>query len=138
MTDIVIQLKRRRHYFHLFIGFIWLIVAISSILVNETLHWIDCLYFIISLIYFAHFLYDQKHEYLIIKEGILKPNRLYGNKHNVLEKDIISIQKKWNEYIISTGKNEVKLNIELIEKKSLDKLQAFFKSLGLSEENLSI
>ncbi len=135
---LTIKLKKWRRYTNLVIGLVWSILGMAFLFDGETPNWLDYLYFFISITYITHFLYDQKHHYLIIENGVIKPNKLYGMKPKIKVDDIQSVTKKWGEYKVESSGKSLSINTQLIEPESLEALKRFFKSLELPEEKLEL
>ena len=133
-----IKVKKWRRYTNLFVGIAWSILGVAFIFEGETPNWLDYLYFFISVTYIVHFLYDQKHHYVVIENGVIKPNRLYGMKTKIRTDKIQSVSKKWGEYKIETGDKSLTLNTQLIDEKSLEDLKKFLQSLNLPEDKIAL
>ncbi|SDG68461.1 hypothetical protein [Psychroflexus sediminis] len=61
-----IEFIKRRLYAHLIIGGLWFVLGVTGFIIGENIYWFGYGYLRIGILYLGHFLYDQKHQYLII------------------------------------------------------------------------
>lgn len=133
-----IKLKKGRLYFNLILGFVWIGLGFGSYLDGEPMKWLDYSHLVIGATFLCLFVYDIKHQYLTIENGMIKPNRLHGMKQNIRIDEIESISKKWGEYKIKTANESLTVSSQLMDNKSLEELKEFFKSLNLPDEKLAL
>jgi len=138
LRSLKIRIKKWRRYTNLISGIVWFCLGCAFLYIEDTSSWTNYLYFLISLSFVGHFLYDEKHHYLRIENGIIKPNRLYGMKARIEIDKIQSITQKWGDYRIETPNKTLSINTQIIDKDSLEDLVSFFKSLKLPEDKLMI
>ncbi|MFD0933544.1 hypothetical protein ACFQ0R_13140 [Psychroflexus salinarum] len=89
-----INLNKKRLYTNLFLGTLWIFLGASYFIFGETMSWIGYMYLILGILYLAHFLYDFKHQYLIIEKGRIQKNVLYSFKNSIELSEIEEIKKK--------------------------------------------
>ena len=132
-TSIVmkIRFKKKRLYANLIIGIVWTLLGIYSLLEDDNLRWSDYGYLIIGLLYIGHYLYDLTTQYLTIENGSIRKNGLYGFGKKINLNDIYWIKKFASDYILKTKTEELKINTELIDKNSLNELNAILEKLNL-------
>jgi hypothetical protein len=127
--------KRLRHnlifgIFFVGLGFSYFVLDANPILSGY-------LYSICGLIFIFQYVYDVKHQYLLITNGLIKKNKLYGWKNNIQIDEITEIVGTDAHYILKSPTQQVKINPSLIEKQSLLELIQFLRELDLpSNKNL--
>ena len=126
-----IRFKKKRLYANLIIGIVWTLLGIYSLLEDDNLRWSDYGYLIIGLLYIGHYLYDLTTQYLTIENGSIRKNGLYGFGKKINLNDINWIKKFASDYILKTKTEELKINTELIDKNSLNELNAILEKLNL-------
>ena len=84
---------------------------------------------VISLMYLGLYLYQNKNQYLIIENGFIKKNDLFGKKFNLIE--IIEIKKIAGDIILKTDSREMKIDTQLIEPHSLELLKTRLEKLNI-------
>lgn len=129
-----IKFKKKILYSKLILGLICLIIAPITLLRNEDLHWSDYIYFIIGLLYLAHYAYDVTHQYLEIEDGVIKKNSLYGFRKKLNLKDIDTIKKFAGDYTLKSNDTELKIKTSIIEDHSLTSLVKVLSELDLPQE----
>ncbi|MCU4163773.1 hypothetical protein [Carboxylicivirga caseinilyticus] len=132
-----IKLKKTRLYTNLIFGFVWVIIAIISIIGREKYQWTDFAYLVVGCLYLGHYLYDSINQYLIIDNGIIRKNVLYDFSKSIHLNDIKSIKKFAGVYTLKTDKKELKINTNLIDPVSLEELNKLLGELDL-EPNKTI
>ena len=128
-----IKFKKKRLYTNLLLGLIWSVLGVISLLGDDNLRWIDYGYLIIGTLYIGHYLYDLINQYLIIKNGSLHKNILYGFTNKINLNEIKLIKKNAGNYTLKTETNKFKINTELIEERSLIELNKILGELNLQE-----
>lgn len=104
-------------------GIAFLLIAITSIIFGDSQLYF---FFGIGLIYIVIGVYRIKVNYVTAKDGYLK--RDFGKK--ILLKDIIEVKRFAGDYIFKTREREVIIDINAVDKKSLEKLDEFVESLA--------
>lgn len=118
--------KRLKHY-QIF-GLIWLALGATAIFfIPDNIF--NYGYFIIGVLYFGTFLFENTRQYLTIENGILTKHHLISKKINLEE--VKQIKKFAGEYILITDSAQLKINIELIEKNCLEKLNHLLDNLNI-------
>ncbi|MGO4911727.1 hypothetical protein [Leeuwenhoekiella sp. W20_SRS_FM14] len=129
-----IKFKKKRLYANLVLGLIWVIIAPLSLLKDEGLNWSDYIYFGIGVFYLAHYVYDLKHQYLEIEDGVIKKNSLYGFRKKMNLKDIDRVEKFAGDYTLKSNDTKLKINTSFIESQSLTSLVKTLSELNLPTE----
>ena len=89
-------------------------------------------YVFMSILYFGQHIYEYKNQYLTIQDGTIRKNSWYGKKLDLNQ--ITWIKKFAGDYILKTDKEELTINTELIEEKSIAELNRILGELNLSPE----
>ena len=126
-----IKFKKKKLYTNLFLGAFWTVLGIFNLQDDSNLRWTDYIYLIVGIIYIAHFLWDLKNQYLIVENGTIKKNMLYGYGKRLNLNEITCIQNDAGDYIVKTESHKLKIRVELIEEKSLSELKTILDKLSL-------
>ena len=129
-----IKFKRKRLIVNLFLGILWIVLGILNILTDDKIRWNDYGYLVIGILYIGHYLYDLKNQYLIIENGTIRQNGLYGFRKKLNVDEINWIKKFAGDYTLKTEQKELKINTELIDKDSLSELNKILAELNLPPE----
>ncbi|MEP6260336.1 MAG: hypothetical protein ABJ092_02070 [Gillisia sp.] len=124
-----IRYKKRYLNANLGLSFLWFIFFIIGILIKDEFHLADLGWTVISLMYLGLYLYQNKNQYLIIENGFIKKNDLFGKKFNLIE--IIEIKKFAGDIILKTDSREMKIDTQLIEPHSLELLKTRLEKLNI-------
>jgi len=127
-----IKYKKKRLYRNLILGTVFLVLAVFNLIEDDKIHWADYGYLVVGILYVGEYLFDVTNQYLTIENGVLKKNSMFGKKINLNE--IIWIKKFTGNYILKTENQELKINTELIDKKSLEELNEILITLKLPSE----
>ena len=118
--------KRLKHY--LIFGILWLVLGTTAVIFNSD-NIFNYGYLIIGILYLGTYLFENNKQYLTIENGIISKNHLIPKKINLNE--IKRIKKFAGDYILKTDSTELRINTELIEKKSLTELDTVLENLNL-------
>ena len=129
-----IKFKKKRLLTNLILGIGWIGVGTFNILEDDNLRWLDYGYFVLGILYVGHFLYDLTNQYLIIENGTIRKNGLYGFRKKINLDEINWIKKFAGDYTLKTEQKELKINTELIDKGSLTELNKILAELNLPSE----
>lgn len=129
-----IYLNKKRLKTHLFIGALWMILGLSYFIFGETMFWLDYAYVSVGAFDLFQYFYSLKHHYLIIENGTITKNVLYGFQNKIELNEIKEIKKIGGDYILKSQMRNLKINPDLIQKESLEKLNTFLKKLNLPSE----
>lgn len=121
--------KKRYLIANLGLSLLWLVFFLIGIFIKEELHWADFGWSVISLMYLGFYLYQRKNQYLLIENGFIKKNDLFGKKFNLNE--IIEIKKFGGDIILKTDSREMKIDTQLIEPDSLALLKTQLEKLNI-------
>ena len=127
-----IAYKKRYLIANLGLSLLWLVFFLIGIFIKEELHWADLGWSVISLMYLGLYLYQRKNQYLIIENGFIKKNDLFGKKFNLNE--IIEIKKFGADIILKTDSLEMKIDTQLMEPGSLILLNAHLEKLNIERD----
>jgi len=75
-----IKLSKKRLYTNLLLGVMWILFGMSYFIFETIMPWFGYAYSILGTLYLAHFMYDYKHQYLIIGNGKIQKNIPYHIK----------------------------------------------------------
>ena len=126
-----IRLKKSRFYSNIIPGVIWIALGIITLLEDENLRWLDYGYLVIGFLYIGYFLFDLTNQYLIIENGIIRKNILYGFGKEIRLDEINSIEKVAGDYRLSAGATKMKIKADLIEENSRVELKRILDELNL-------
>ncbi len=129
-----IRFKKKRLYINIILGLVWTILGISRLLEDKELGWLDYGYLLIGVLYIGHFLFDLTNQYLIIENGTIRKNVLYGFGKKFNLNEITWIKDFAGDYILKTETKELKINTALIEEESLNELIGILSNLDLPTE----
>ena len=118
--------KRLKH--SLIFGIVWLALGTTAVIFNSD-NVFNYGYLIIGFLYFGTYLFENNKQYLTIENGIISKNQLIPKKINLNK--INRIKKFAGDYILKTDSTELRINTELIEKKSLTELDTVLENLNL-------
>ncbi len=118
--------KRLKH--SLIFGIVWLALGTTAVIFNSD-NVFNYGYLVIGILYFGTYLFENNKQYLTIENGIISKNHLIPKKVNLNE--IKRIKKFAGDYILKTDSTELRINTELIEKKSLTELDTVLENLNL-------
>jgi hypothetical protein len=80
------------------------------------------------------YLYDVKHQYLIIENGIIKKNKLYSLKNKILIEDILEIKGTNKGYLLKSEKVNLKINPKVIDEESMPDLIQYLQSINIPDD----
>jgi len=80
------------------------------------------------------YLYDVKHQYLIIENGIIKKNKLYSLKKKILIEDILEIKGTNKGYLLKSEKVNLKINPKVIDEESMPDLIQYLQSINIPDD----
>ena len=109
-------------------GILWLVLGTTAVIFNSD-NVFNYGYLIIGILYFGTYLFENNKQYLTIDNGIISKNHLIPKKVNL--NDIKQIKKFAGDYILKTDSTELRINTELIDKKSLAELNTVLENLNL-------
>ena len=121
--------KKRHLNVNLIFGLIWLVWFFVGVFGKEELNWTDYGWIFIPLMYLGLYLHQKNYKYLTIENGIINVNGPFGKKLNLTE--IKRIKKFAGDYILKTDKSELTINTQIIDPKSLTKLNTELKKLNV-------
>jgi hypothetical protein len=127
-----IKYKKKRNYINLALGLFWILLGVISFIQDDSIRWTDYGYLLAGTLYIGQFLWDITNQYLTVENGIIKKNTPFGKIINLNE--INWIKKFAGDYTLKTETEELKINTELIEEKSLSELNRILTELNLSPE----
>ncbi|EDM43963.1 hypothetical protein SCB49_10247 [unidentified eubacterium SCB49] len=130
-----IQFKKKRLYFNLILGVIWITLGLFSLFEDDKRRWTDYIYIVLGIFYIIHFIYDYVNQYLIIENETIKKNILYGFGKKLKLNEIIAIKEFAGDYTLKTDTATLTINTNLIDKTSLSQLKSLLENLNLSADN---
>lgn len=130
-----IKFNKKKYYLNLFLGVLWLIIGTVIPVINGEFNVFDYIYTACGVLLLSIFLYDFKHQYLIIENQTIQKNFLYGGWNRILKlEDVTSIEKSYLNYTIKTKSNQLQINADLIEDESYKALKSILQILNIPEE----
>jgi len=123
-----IKYKTKKRYWRLVIGLTWSIFGIFFLFFDKKLAWND-LSIIIGIVYLGIWIYEYINQYLTIENGFIKTSNHSSEKIKLTE--IKQIEKLTDDYILKTDKAVLKINIQIIDKNSLAKLNTELEKLNV-------
>lgn len=126
-----IKFKKKKLLFELLSGLFWTFIAIDGIIGTENVRWAKYILLLLGIFYLGTFIFNATQHYLIIENGTIQRNGIFGYKKKINLKDIIQIKEFAGDYKLITEQTVLKINTELIDSNSLEELQTFLKKLNL-------
>lgn len=126
-----IKFKKKKFIYNLVFGVLYLAIGLEGIINQENVRWTKYFFFILGTIHLITFLFEIRNQYLIIENGILKKNILFGHNKEIHLKDIILITEFGEEYKLITEQTVLKINPELIDNNSYNELILILSELNL-------
>ena len=123
-----IHYKKKRLKHALIFGSIWLVLGTLAI-INDSENYFSYGYIVIGILYFGTYFFENKKQYLTIKNYTISRNSLRPKKIKL--SDVIKIRKFAGDYILVTEKTEFRINTQIIRKQSLIDLDAELEKLDL-------
>ena len=111
---------------------VWLILGTVVLINNEFSNWTDYFWILMAFVYIAMYTYENINQYLSIDNGEIKLNQPFGKKISLNE--IRSIKRFAGDYILKTEKEEMTINTQIIEPKSLNQLNEELERLSVKWE----
>lgn len=119
--------KRFRHY--LIFGILWTILGFLNLNYSGDNNWIDYGFLVIAILYWSSYFYEKSNQYLTVDDDFIKKNSINGKK--IYLSDINWIKKFAGEYILKTDTEELTINTEVVDEKSLIELNRILSKLDL-------
>ena len=127
-----IAYNKKRLQASLYISIVWFLLgALQMILMKDQL-WLGFGWIVLAVLFFISFLYKSKKKYITITDHFIKQNSPFGKTIKV--SDIKIIKYFSEDYIIKTDTEEIRINTNLIEEKSLDNLHDTLLSVKVQEK----
>ena len=123
-----IKYKQSRLYTNLIFGLLWMTLGIFAIIEKEKFRWYDMIYIVFGLIYSAQSAYEYYYQHLTLTKDFICQHALFENKQIKLA-DIINVKSIAGDYIIKTKTDELYINSNLLDKKSLNQFIEKLKTL---------
>ena len=123
-----VSYKNNRVYFNLVLGVLCLLHGSYSVSSKEGT-WFDYSWFAFSFVYLVVFFYKAKYKYLTLENGFIKQNWPFGKKMKLSEISQISLFS--DEYILKSKFKKMRINTNIIHKKSLIDLKEELKKLDV-------
>jgi len=123
-----IRFTKKQFNYYLVFGILWLILGIS-LLTFESGNFFRLGYLTIGVLYLGGYIFMKNRQYLTIKDGVITKNNLIPKKINLVE--ITKIKRFAGDYILKTNNNELTINTQLIDKKSLADLDTVLEKLDV-------
>jgi hypothetical protein len=119
------------------LGIFWLLLGTLDLIFGDAIQIFGILYLAIGLLLVSHYVYDLKHQYLIIDNHTIQKNFLYGGWNRKIKfEDIESVEKSYLNFTLKTKTTQLKINADLIEEKSYKEFKTILLSLNLPESNM--
>ena len=124
-----INFIKKRITHNLFLGGFMLLAGIVMWIKADRIL-ISSLWIVIGTLQFGFALYERKHQYITIENGLI-------TKHSIFKKEIEidkieKVRRFKSSYKIETADKTVTINKNLIEAESMYRLDDFFKSLNIN------
>ncbi|WP_100615521.1 hypothetical protein [Confluentibacter citreus] len=123
-----IRYIKKRLKYNLIFGILWLVLGTASV-IFESGTIFNYGYLVMGVLYLGTFFFENNKQYLTIENGVLSKNELIPKKINL--NDISHIKKFAGDYILKTDVTELRINTQLIDKKSLSELDIILENLNL-------
>jgi len=124
-----IKYKNKRFKKHLIFGILWTILGLLNLNYSGGNSWIDYGFLVIAILYWSSYFYEKSNQYLTIDDDSIKKNSIAGKK--IYLSDITWIKKFAGDYILKTDTEELTINTEVVDEKSLNELNRILSKLNL-------
>jgi len=111
------------------LGSVWAIMFVLQLVFKEELQWVDYGWVLLSAGYFSIYLYQRLYGYLIVEDGYLLKNGPLGQRMALAE--IGQVRKFAGEYILSSGKAELRVDTQIMAPEPLPILLGFLENLDV-------
>ncbi|WP_037320047.1 hypothetical protein [Salegentibacter sp. Hel_I_6] len=125
----IIYYQKKRLNYKLYTGIGFLIIGIAIALLNN-FSLIYYTWILLGLLQLATWYYEKKHQYLYITEDSLTKNSLF--RKSIKLNELTAIWKLRTSFTLQTKKNKIKIDKDLIEDESLNKLTDFLNQIELN------
>jgi hypothetical protein len=127
-----IRYKKKRLNSNLFIGIVWGIFGLLSLTYDGPIRWMDFGYVFMAILYLGQYVYEYNNQYLTISNGTIRKNKLFGKKIELNK--ITWIKKFAGDYILNTENQELTINTQVVDEKSLPELERILSEINLAPE----
>ena len=124
-----IKYKNKRFKKHLIFGILWTILGFLNLNYSGDNSWIDYGFLVIAVLYWSSYFYEKNNQYLTVDDDSIKKNSITGKK--IYLSDITWIKKFAGDYILKTDTEELTINTEVVDEKSLVELNRILSKLDL-------
>jgi hypothetical protein len=129
-----IKFKKKRLRYNLNIGILMTCLGSAYFIFDASPMISGYLYLAAGLSMTFQYLYDVKHQYLIIENGIIKKNKLYSLKNKILIEDILEIKGTNKGYLLKSEKVNLKINPKVIDEESMPDLIQYLQSINIPDD----
>jgi hypothetical protein len=129
-----IKFKKNRLRYNLNIGILMTCLGSAYFIFDASPMISGYLYLAAGLSMTFQYLYDVKHQYLIIENGIIKKNKLYSLKKKILIEDILEIKGTNKGYLLKSEKVNLKINPKVIDEESMPDLIQYLQSINIPDD----
>ncbi|MBT8211371.1 MAG: hypothetical protein KJP14_12665 [Eudoraea sp.] len=116
---------------NLIIGLFWLLFFFLGMLFKERTYWTDYGWLLVSGFYLGTYLYQNRHGYLTLENGMLKINDP-RNKHINL-KEVTRFKYFAGDFILQSETQKLKINTHYLDEASLELLKTELAKYGLQQ-----
>ena len=113
-------------------GIAWLLLGLMAFLGNDRPNWPEYGYLVIAILYLGGYIYENRNEYLIIENGLIYKRSLFPKRINLT--DVNQIKKFGRGYILKTESEKMTINTQIIDEKSLMKLNLILGRLNMDPD----
>lgn len=129
-----IKYKNNTGIFYLLLGILWIAMGIFGLSLERDNPFFDYASIAFGILYVLIFLYQWNYQYLKIDNGVVQKSLLHASPRNIVLKDVVWIKKFAGDYILISDEKKFHINYDLIEKKSLLRLDKILSQLNLPAE----
>ena len=127
-----VRLKKRRLYTPLWLGLLWILFGILYFVFDDgNTYWLAFGYLLVGGFELGQFFYSLKHQYITIKNGIIRKNMIYGFKNKVILEEIDEIKKISGYIVLRSKARDLFIDPLVIENESLQEFTEFLKQTDL-------
>ncbi|EGV44448.1 hypothetical protein BZARG_684 [Bizionia argentinensis JUB59] len=124
-----LKYHKRALRINLYLGTMWLVFGFIM-LSSSSSSWISYPTVLFGILYFAHYFYMLKTQYITIENGFVFKNTLHKNK--LLISDIIDIHKYAGDYTLTTANSKLVINTRHLDVESLKLLDLELNTLAIN------
>lgn len=129
--EIKINYKNKLKIINLILGFVWLVLGASKMILDDDFGWISYFYIALGIVYFALFYFQTRRSFVQIKNGVIKVNADFGSQKMLLA-EIKSVRKFAGDYLLISENDKLVIHLQMMEEDSIIELNKVLEELDVT------